>query len=144
MTNEQVLALLDKAPQRHEGITFMSARWNRVGWLCGVPGHSHVDGGVLTRKSAWRLAVGCLHAAVEEVRREERAAVARVRALDDLGLGDMAGHCCFAGCTLVTCAWCGRRYCVRGMHACAELGGRDGRDALGRPSQPQGGPEAMP
>lgn len=30
----------------------------------------------------------------------------------------MAGHCCFAGCTLVTCGSCGQQHCVRGLHFC--------------------------
>lgn len=60
-----------------------------------------------------------------------------VQAVD---LGEMAGHCCFAGCTLTTCSKCGASYCVNGgMHHCPVQ-----RDALGRPPQPQGGAEAMP
>lgn len=67
MTRAQVLALLDKAPPRLEGITFVRMPYTRFGaWAgvaqgrwCGVPGHDHRAATDVGRHGAWTAAINC-------------------------------------------------------------------------------------
>lgn len=59
-----------------------------------------------------------VHAEATRLARALCAEEAKPDTLSTLARGGL-GHCCFAGCTLVNCRWCGESRCVHDFHTCA-------------------------
>ena len=108
--------------QRKSMTTFRTAvAWEDAGWAC----FEHVIYSRDGRPGAWwatRFRVDHEYVLIFYKGKRPRPTTRRRTPMaDSAGRGpsrSKMGHCCFAGCTLVTCGGCGEQRCVQEFHIC--------------------------